>query len=138
MTHARRSIDIPGFGHGTRPIPAASRIGPLLMTGGVDGIDRATRTLPDTAEAQVRNMFDNLAAILAAGGATPEDLVKVDVQVTAREVRDLLDQAWLVFFPDPASRPARHTRTAADLPKGRLVQCEATAFIFRDAPDASP
>ncbi len=66
----RRSIEIAGFAHGDQPIPAASRVGPLLMTGGVHGIDRAAGQIPDTIEAQAHNMFANLEAILRAGGGT--------------------------------------------------------------------
>ena len=33
------------------------------------------------------------------------------------------------MFPDPHSRPARHTFPAPDLPPGMLVQCEVIAFI---------
>ena len=41
----RRSIVIEGFAHGAQPIPAASRVGNIVMTGGVHGIDPATGKL---------------------------------------------------------------------------------------------
>jgi hypothetical protein len=33
------------------------------------------------------------------------------------------------MFPDPHSRPARHTFQNPDLPPGMLVQCEVIAYI---------
>jgi hypothetical protein len=36
---SRRSIHIEGFDHGGQPIPAACRVGNIVMTGGVYGFD---------------------------------------------------------------------------------------------------
>jgi 2-iminobutanoate/2-iminopropanoate deaminase len=129
---ARRSITLEGYRHGDQPIPAASRLGPLLMTGGVHGTDRATGTVPDDLAAQVGNMFANLGAIVAAGGGTLDDVVKVTVFTAGAEVRALVNAAWVAAFPDPASRPARHSRTVPSLPGNIRVQCAATAFIWRE------
>ncbi|MBN8814345.1 MAG: RidA family protein [Sphingomonas sp.] len=126
----RNSIVVDGFAHGAQPIPAASRVGPLLMTGGVHGIDRATGKLADTLEDQVAHMFDNLAAILQAGGGGMEHLVKLTIYAGVPEVRAAVNARWEIEFPDPTSRPARHTLTSAQLRAPMLVQCDATAFIM--------
>ena len=136
---ARRSIDIPGFAHGDNPIPAASRVGPLLMTGGIHGIDRTSGRMPDTVDAQVANMFANLEAILEAGGATLGDVVRMTVYLRSSEGRAAVNAAWCACFPEPAARPARRTRVTQELHKSMLVQCDATAFILGDdAPRAPP
>jgi 2-iminobutanoate/2-iminopropanoate deaminase len=35
---------------------------------------------------------------------------------------------WLKAFPDPGSRPARHTQQNDHLPANMLVQCDVTAW----------
>lgn len=124
----RRSIEVEGFGHGGQPIPAASRIANVVMTGGISGLDPATHAIPEGVDAQCAQMFRNLAKILAAAGAAPQDVVKLTVYVTDRSAREAVNREWLAMFPDEASRPARHT-LVYELPGGMLVQCEAVAVL---------
>lgn len=46
----RKTINVAGFSHGDQPVPAASRIGNLLVTGGIFGLDPERGTIPDAAE----------------------------------------------------------------------------------------
>ncbi|WP_068875906.1 MULTISPECIES: RidA family protein [unclassified Phenylobacterium] len=124
----RRSIEVEGFNHGAQPIPAACRVGPLIMTGGVYGLDPATGTIPDDVARQAQLMFANLARILDAAGAGLADVAKVTVYVKIPEARPAVNAEWLQAFPDPASRPARHTQQNDHLPANMLVQCDATAW----------
>ena len=66
----RRSVEVPGLEH-THPIPNASRVGQLLMTGGIYGKDPATGKLAPDAAGQCKLMFDNIRRVLEASGATP-------------------------------------------------------------------
>lgn len=126
---ARRSVSVAGLSHGRTPIPTASIVGNLLVTGGVSGKDAATGQLPPDVEGQVREIFANLRLILAAADAEAEDVVSCRFWVRNRAVsRPLIDEQWVVMFPDPASRPARHTMTH-ELPKGHHVQAEMSAVI---------
>jgi len=77
----RRSIEVEGFGHGTTPIPAASRIGNLIASGGIAGIDTATGKMSGDLEAQVAAMFANLRRIVEAGGGSTDDIIKVTIWV---------------------------------------------------------
>jgi 2-iminobutanoate/2-iminopropanoate deaminase len=124
----RRSIIVEGYGHGNQPIPAASRVGPLIMTGGVHGLDPATGEIPDDLSQQVRLMFENLERIMIAAEAGLDAIVRVTVYVKVPEARPLVNAEWLRAFPDEASRPARHTHVNEHLPLNMLVQCDATAF----------
>ena len=45
-----------------------------------------------------------------------------------RTRRAALNGPWLEMFPDPQSRPARHTMNA-DLDGGKLVECEFVAVL---------
>jgi enamine deaminase RidA (YjgF/YER057c/UK114 family) len=126
---ARRSIEIEGFSHGAQPIPAASRVGPLVMTGGVYGVDSATGKLPDDVYDQARLMFANLERIIAAAGGSLSDVARMTVYVKVPQARAAVNDEWLKAFPDPADRPARHTLVNDALPANMLLQCDATAWI---------
>ena len=125
----RRSIEVEGFSHGAQPIPAASRVGPLVMTGGVYGLDPATGKLPDEVAAQARLMFANLERIMAAAGGSMASIARMTVYVKVPEARAAVNDEWMRYFPDAASRPARHTLVNETLPANMLVQCDATAWI---------
>lgn len=126
---ARRSVEVEGFSHGAQPIPAASRVGPLVMTGGVYGLDPASGTIPDDVADQARLMFANLARIMAAAGGSMGSIARMTVYVKVPEARAAVNAEWLAAFPDPADRPARHTLVNEALPANMLVQCDATAWI---------
>jgi 2-iminobutanoate/2-iminopropanoate deaminase len=124
----RKSFDIEGLGH-ANPIPAVSRIGNIVATGGVFGTDRSTGKIPERVGAQCAHMFANLHAILAAAGATPEDVIRVTVWIARAEIRAEVNKEWVVMFPDPHSRPARHTMFYEHFAGAVVVQCEAWAVI---------
>ena len=124
-----RSIEVEGFSHGAQPIPAASRVGPLVMTGGIYGLDPATGALPDGVDEQARLMFANLRKVLAAAGGGLGSIARMTVYVKVPEARAAVNREWLAAFPDPAARPARHTLVNEHLPANMLVQCEATGWI---------
>lgn len=125
----RISIDVEGYHHGGLPIPAASKVGPLVMTGGISGIDPDTKALPDDVFDQARLMFFNLERIMIAAGGSMDSVARMTVYVKVPEAREAVNNEWLKAFPDAASRPARHTLVNANLPANMLVQCDATAFV---------
>ena len=124
----RVSIEVPGLGH-DNPIPAACRKGPILVSSTIAGKDQATGKVVAGIEAQCEHMFANMLAILKAGGATAEDIVKFTVWLKDRTNRSYVNKHWVELFPDPHSRPARHTFAAPDLAEPMLVQCEIMAVI---------
>lgn len=126
---ARRiSIEVPGFAHDA-PIPAACRVGPFLISSGVSGKEPVTGKIPEGIEAQCAQMFATVRRILEIAGGTPEDIIKMNVWMKDRDQRPHLNKYWLEMFPDPHSRPARHTFAAPDLPGTMLVQCEIFAIL---------
>ncbi len=124
----RVSIEVPGFGHDA-PIPAACRVGSFLISSGVSGKEPFTGKMPDGIDAQCEQMFATVRRILEIAGGTPEDVVKMNVWMKDRDQRPHLNKSWLDMFPDPHSRPARHTFAAPDLPGSMLVQCEVFAIL---------
>jgi 2-iminobutanoate/2-iminopropanoate deaminase len=125
----RRSIHIAGFKHGN-PIPAATRLGPLLVSSVIVGRDPATAKMPDSIEEQCVNIFVHVRAMLATAGATPEDVVKMDFWVPDQASgRAIVNQEWLKMFPDLDSCPSRHTHAAGG---GQTIQATFMAYIDRD------
>lgn len=127
MNRPHRSIDLPGASH-KAPIPAAARVGNILCSSAISGKDAATGVLPSDAAAQARLAFANLRALLAAGGATLADVVKLAVTVKDNTVREVINTEWLACFPEPHDRPARHI-TVHDLQHGMWLQLEVMAVV---------
>lgn len=103
----RKSINIPGFKH-VNPIPNASMIGNLVMSGVVIGVDAETHKLPADLKQQCANMFGHVRSIVAAAGCTTDDIIKITVWLKDPGDRAVLNDEWEKLFPDPDSRPARH------------------------------
>jgi len=128
MTSAeRRSINVESFGH-VNPIPAACRIGSLLMSSVIPGRDPVSGRMPPGIEDQCAQMFRLVREIVEAAGGTPANIIKMTVWLRDPGNRDALNAEWVKLFPDPASRPARHTLPLAG-GGDSLVQCDITAVI---------
>lgn len=106
----RRSVNFPGFSH-QNPIPNASRVGNIVMSSVIGGSNPGTRDLPPSLEAQAANVFGYIRAAVEAAGGKTEHIVKVDFFVKDPGTqREALNAEWVKMFPDPNSRPARHTQ----------------------------
>lgn len=128
----RRSINVEGLSHGGLPIPQASLVGPLLASGGINGMDPATGEIPAGLEQQIALIFANIGRLLAVAGGSVDDIARCVFYVRDKSCRPLIDAQWVAMFPDPESRPARHT-LVIDLNDPLLVQCELTAYIKENA-----
>ena len=120
----RRSIEIEGFRH-ANPIPAASRVGPLLASSVVAARDPGRDSTPDDAESQIANLFHHVGVILTTAGADWRHVVRMNFYVPDLAVRALINGPWLEHFPDADSRPARHTQLADQA----AVSCEFIAYV---------
>jgi 2-iminobutanoate/2-iminopropanoate deaminase len=124
---ARRSIEVPGLRHGA-PIPQASVVGNLLVSGGIGPQDPATGGLPDGTDEQVVMAFANVRRVLTAAGGSVGDIVKVTVFVQDRAIRPVVDKYWVEMFPDEDSRPARHM-LRSELQGSMQLQLEVMAVL---------
>jgi 2-iminobutanoate/2-iminopropanoate deaminase len=116
------------------PIPNASRIGNLVMSSVIAGTNPGSRELPDSFEAQVANVFTHIRHDIEAAGGSVDDIIKVTFWVRdPASQRSALNTEWIKLFPDPQSRPARHTQT---LPAGgrSLVQADFIAVLGQAEP----
>ena len=78
-------------------------------------------------EAMARRVFENLKAVLSAGGATFSDVVRATVYL--RDLSDFqkLNAIYAEYFGD--HKPARSTVGVAALPKGATVEIDLIAVI---------
>jgi 2-iminobutanoate/2-iminopropanoate deaminase len=124
----RQSVNFPGFSH-QNPIPNASRVGNIMMSSIIGGSNPGTRELPPTLEAQVANVFGYIRAAVEAAGGRTEHIVKVNFFVKDPTTqREALNAEWVKMFPDPNSRPARHTQHLPTDSRA-LVQADFVAVL---------
>jgi enamine deaminase RidA (YjgF/YER057c/UK114 family) len=124
----RQSVEIPGIQH-TNPIPSASRIGRFLASGSIFAKDPATGNFVEGPEAQAAVMFMNIRRLMEAAGGSTDNILKLEVWVKEPAYRAIVNQQWLVMFPDEHTRPARHTFISADMSPGALMQCAVLAVL---------
>ena len=86
--------------------------------------------VPDTMElvsgdmdAQIRRVFDNLAAVAEAAGGSLADVVKLNVFLTDLGHFTLVNEIMAEYFREPY--PARAAVGVAALPKGAQVEMDA-------------
>jgi 2-iminobutanoate/2-iminopropanoate deaminase len=75
-----------------------------------------------------RGRSEMMDAVLKNGGAALEDVAHVTAYVKDNSQREALNAEWLLCFPDPHDRPARHTQVT-DLQGGMLMQIEIIAVV---------
>ncbi|MGE0726034.1 MAG: RidA family protein [Alphaproteobacteria bacterium] len=123
----RRSVAFEGYSH-RNPIPNASRIGNLLMSSVISGVDPGTRNFPPDLAGQIANVFTHIRRCVEAAGGTPDDIIKVNFWMKDPAAREALNAEWVKMFPDPDSRPARHTMALGG-EAANLVTCDFIAVI---------
>ncbi|SCW63752.1 Enamine deaminase RidA, house cleaning of reactive enamine intermediates, YjgF/YER057c/UK114 family [Rhizobium mongolense subsp. loessense] len=126
-TNRKMSVTVESLAH-KYPVPNACRIGNLIVSGAIHGVDPATHTMPKDLSAQCAHVFANMKTIVEAAGGSTKDIIKMTVYLRDRENREPLNAEWVRMFPDPETRPARHSQPL--LVEGpSLVQCDFMAVI---------
>ena len=112
---------------------APSAIGPysqavaangFLFTSGQIGADPSTGAVPEGIAAQAEQSCKNVIAVLAAGGAAAEDVVKTTCFLADMGDFAAFNEVYARYFP---SRPARSCVAVKTLPKNVLCEIEAIA-----------
>ena len=111
------------------PIPNASRVGNVVMSSVIGGTKPGTRELPASLEEQVANVFAHIRHDVEAAGGSVDDIIKINFWLKdPTSQRAALNAEWVKMFPDPESRPARHT-LALPADSRSLVQADFTAML---------
>jgi reactive intermediate/imine deaminase len=104
------------------------KAGPQVYVSGIVGIDPTSGSLAGTTiQEQTRQALANCEAILAAGGATLDDVVEVCVLLADPADFAGLNEEYARWFPvDPPTRST--TKLGVDVP-GLLVSIRMTAVV---------
>ena len=105
----------------------AIRAGNTIYLSGQIGLQPATMTLAEGIDAQIDQVFRNLLSVALAAGAALDDAVKVTVFLTDMGNFARVNQVMAQYFTQPY--PARAVVGVASLPRGALVEIEATLVV---------
>jgi enamine deaminase RidA (YjgF/YER057c/UK114 family) len=95
------------------PVPQAVEAGGWVYVSALFGAVPNVRTIPEDARAEAEQLFANLAAILAAAGATLTDVVRVGIVMRdLQRDRPVFNAVWAEQFGD--HRPARSAIQSPD------------------------
>lgn len=122
--------------------PHARRVGDLLFLSGVGPRTPGTNAIPGNVhdadgrlaaydiQAQCRQVFANVRAVLEAAGARWEDLVDVTVFLTDMQ-RDFAtyNRVYAEHFTDPATAPCRTTLGITALPTPIAIELKCIAVL---------
>lgn len=101
----------------------AVEVGNTLWVSGQIPLDPKTKELVKGGiEAEIRQVFKNLEAIVTAAGASFDDVVKATIFLTDLAHFALVNQIMAEYFREPY--PARATVGVAALPRGAQVEVE--------------
>jgi 2-iminobutanoate/2-iminopropanoate deaminase len=124
----RQSIDLDNISHNS-PIAMGSKIGNMVFSSCIAGHDPKTHKVPADPDEQAKQMFQNIRSFMDKAGGTPENIAKVTIFIKDRQLREHINTEWVMMFPDPNSRPARHAIEYDKLPGDTLFQIELIAVL---------
>jgi reactive intermediate/imine deaminase len=81
--------------------------------------------------AQIRRVFENLAAVAKASGGSLQDVVKLNVYLTDLGHFPLVNEVMAQYFREPY--PARAAVGVAALPKGAAVEMDAVMVLTKSS-----
>jgi reactive intermediate/imine deaminase len=106
----------------------AMRAGDLVFCSGQIPLDPATGLLVSgDIEAEIRRVFDNLAAVAEAAGGTLANTVKLNVFLTDLAHFGKVNEIMATYFTAPY--PARAAIGVAALPRGARVEMECVLSL---------
>ncbi len=125
---SKSAVSTDGAPKAIGPYSQAVRAGELLFLSGQVALDPATMTIvPGGVEPETRQVLANLTAVLAAGGATWDDVVRTTIYLTNLGDFAIVNQIYGEVTG--AVPPARATVQVAALPRGAVVEIDAIALV---------
>jgi len=122
--------------------PHARRVGDLLFLSGIGPRDAGDNSIPGNEHSsdgsvaaydivkQAHSVFANVRAVLAASGASLNDLIDVTVYLTdmTRDFR-AYNAVWAEYFPDATRAPCRTTLGITALPTPIAIELKCVARV---------
>jgi 2-iminobutanoate/2-iminopropanoate deaminase len=110
------------------PYSQAVKAGNVIYTSGQVSLDPKTGELvTGDFSSQARRVFDNLSAVLQAGGAEFRHVTKATVYLADLANFQTLNAIYAEYFGD--HKPARTTVQVAGLPKGAQLEIDLIAVV---------
>ena len=107
------------------PYSQAIEAGGMVFLSGQLPIDPTTGAMPEGIQAQTRQSFENIKAILAEAGCTVENIVKTPVFLADMSLFGEMNEIYAQQFG--SAFPARSAFAVKELPKQALVEIEVIA-----------
>ncbi|MBD3671681.1 MAG: RidA family protein [Gammaproteobacteria bacterium] len=95
----------------------------VYLSGQIPLVPETMEMVEGEMEAQVRRVFDNLAAVCEAAGGGMKDIAKLNIFLTDLSHFALVNEVMADYFSQPY--PARAAIGVASLPKGAGVEMDA-------------
>jgi reactive intermediate/imine deaminase len=105
----------------------AVRAGNTVYLSGQIGLEPASMQLVEGIEAQIHQVFKNLAAVCQASGGSLADIAKINIFLTDLGHFSLVNETMAQYFQAPY--PARAAVGVASLPRGALVEADAVMAL---------
>jgi 2-iminobutanoate/2-iminopropanoate deaminase len=122
----KQAVSSPDAPKAIGPYSQAVRAGQLLFVSGQVPLDPATgQIVSGDIAAQTRRVFDNLGAVLKAGGRSFADVVRTTVFLADMNDFAIVNEVYGTYFSEPY--PARATVQVARLPKDARVEIDVIA-----------
>jgi len=109
------------------PYSQAIKTGNMLFCSGQIPVNPATGTIPEGIKAQTAQSLANVKALLAAAGASIENVVKTTVFLADMSLFGEMNEVYAENFKEPF--PARSAVAVRELPKQVLVEIEVIAAL---------
>ncbi len=110
------------------PYSQAVNAGNLLFCSGQIALDPKTAQLVGTtAAAQAEQVMKNLAAVLAAGGTSLQQVARTTIFLASMNDFAAVNEVYAKHFG--GHKPARATVAVKELPKGGLVEIDCIACL---------
>jgi 2-iminobutanoate/2-iminopropanoate deaminase len=122
----KEAVSSPDAPKAIGPYSQAVRAGQLLFVSGQVPLDPATgQIVAGDIETQTRRVFDNLAAVLKAGGRSFADVVRTTIFLADMNDFTAVNDVYGTYFSAPY--PARATVQVARLPKDARIEIDLIA-----------
>jgi reactive intermediate/imine deaminase len=106
----------------------AIRAGNTIYLSGQIPLDpKSMQLVTGDTRAEIARVFDNLAAVAAAAGASLENAVRITVYLTDLKNFALVNEVMAEYFKEPY--PARAAIGVAALPRGAAVEVDAVLVV---------
>ncbi|MGH8736953.1 MAG: RidA family protein [Burkholderiales bacterium] len=123
---SRKVINPPHLSTPGAPLSPAVKVGSLVFVSGITPFKPGAKDMAPDFAGQMRQVMDNIRAILEEAGTTLDKVVKTNVILTRISDFDAMNAIYRTYFRE-ANYPARTTIQAPLAIPGMLLEIECVA-----------